>query len=171
MKIALYAVVVLVVLVAVVFTIGWFLPVGHVATRSAAFARPPQDLYAAVSDVAKYPQWWSELSQVEMLPSRSGRIRFREHMSTGPVVMEVVESVPRSRFVTRIDDPDQPFGGTWTFEIAPDAGGTRLTVTERGEVYNPLFRFLSRFVFGYTGTMESFLQALGAKFGQSADLS
>lgn len=168
MKILLYLAVVLVVLVAVVFAIGWFLPVGHVASRSATFARPPHDIYAAISDVATYPQWWGEISQVEMLPANTGRVRFREHMSSGPVVMEVVESVPPSRFVTRIDDPDQPFGGTWTFEIAAEAGGTRLTITERGEVYNPIFRFLSRFVFGYTGTMESFLHALGAKFGQSA---
>ena len=67
--------------------------------------------------------------------------------------MEVEHARPPSPFVTRIADPDQPFGGT-DFDIAPDAGGTRLTITERGEVYNPIFRFMARVVFGYTGTME-----------------
>jgi hypothetical protein len=160
MKLLLRVVVVVLLLVTAVFAVGWFLPVGHVASRSASFTRPPQDIYAAVSDVAAYPRWWSELSQVEMLPATNGRVRFRQHTSSGPLVMEVVESVPPSRFVTRIDDPDQPFGGTWTFELTPDAGGTRLTITERGEVYDPLFRFLSRFVFGHTGTIDSFLTAL-----------
>jgi Polyketide cyclase / dehydrase and lipid transport len=160
MKLLLRFVVVVVLLAAAVFTIGWFLPVDHVASRSASFTRPPQDIHAAVSDVAAYPRWWSELSQVEMLPTTNGRVRFRQHTTSGPLVMEVVESVPPSRFVTRIDDPDQPFGGTWTFELAPEAGGTRLTITERGEVYDPLFRFLSRFVFGHTGTIDSFLAAL-----------
>jgi hypothetical protein len=98
-----------------------------------------------------------------MLPAAPGVVRFREHMTTGPVVMEVAEALPPQRFVTRIADPDQPFGGTWTFEIAPDVAGSRLTITERGEVYNPIFRFLSRFVFGYTGTMESFLKAARTK--------
>jgi hypothetical protein len=160
MKLLLRLVAVLVLVAATVFAVGWFLPVGHVASRSAAFTRPPQDVYAAVSDVAAYPRWWSELSRVEMLPMTNGRVRFRQHTSSGPLVMEVVESVPPSRFVTRIDDPEQPFGGTWTFELTPEAGGTRLTITERGEVYNPVFRFLSRFVFGHTGTIDSFLEAL-----------
>ena len=55
---------------------------------------------------------------------------------------------------------------TWTFELAADADGTRVTLTERGEVDNPIFRFLSRFVFGQTGTIDSCLRALEAKFAQ-----
>ena len=155
----------LVAAVGLVYAVGWFLPVDHVASRSASFGRPPQEVYDLVADVATYPQWWPDIAKVEMLPSAAGRIRFREHMSTGPVVMEVVEAAPPTRFVTRISDPDQPFGGTWTFELAPENAGTRLTITERGEVYDPLFRFLSRFVFGHTGTMDSFLVALGGKLG------
>jgi uncharacterized protein YndB with AHSA1/START domain len=149
----------------VVLGIGWSLPVGHEASRSATLNASPDALYAVISDVASYPRWWSEISQIEMLPADDGRIRFREHMSTGPIVMEVVDAVPPSRFVTRIADPDQPFGGTWTFEITPEPRGTRLTITERGEIYNPFFRFMSRYVFGYAATMESFLEALASKVG------
>jgi uncharacterized protein YndB with AHSA1/START domain len=151
--------------VLVVLIVGWSLPVDHEASRSATFNTTPNALYALVSDVASYPRWWSEISQIEMLPADGGRIRFREHMTTGPIVMEVIDAVPPSRFVTRIADPDQPFGGTWTFEITAESRGTRLTITERGEIYNPLFRFMSRYVFGYTGTMESFLDALASKVG------
>ena len=149
---------VLAALVAVLFAVGWMLPVGHEASRSAEFTRPPEDVYALVAAVKEYPLWWSEVSRVDMLVDEPGRTTFREHMSTGPVVMSVRERTPPSRFVTAIDDPDQPFGGTWTFEIEPTpAGGARLTITERGEIYNPLFRVLARYVFGYTATMESFL--------------
>jgi ribosome-associated toxin RatA of RatAB toxin-antitoxin module len=154
----------LVTLLLVVAIVGWVLPVEHEASRSALVPGDPLAVYAVVSNVEAYPSWWPEISRVEMLPDSSGRIRFREHMSTGPVVMEVDEAVAPTRFVTRIADPDQPFGGTWTFEIAPvDGGGSRVTITERGEIYNPFFRFLSRLVFGYTGTIESFLTALHAR--------
>jgi len=153
----------LVTVVAAVAVIGWLLPVGHTASRHAVLAAPPSEVYAAISDVERYPAWWSEISRVEMLPSETGRIRFREHIGTGPVVMEVQDAQAPSRFVTRIADPDQPFGGTWTFDITPEGSGARLTITERGEVYNPIFRFMARFVFGYTGTMESCLAALAAK--------
>ena len=36
------------------------------------------------------------------------------------------------------------FGGTWTFEVVPMPSGSRLTITERGEIYNVIFRTLSR---------------------------
>ena len=165
MRIALWSGLGLVSLVAVVAIVGWLLPVGHTASRTATIGRPPADVYALVADVASYSQWWSGVSKIEVLPAEPGVVRFREHMTSGAVVMEVVETVPPQRFVTRIADPDQPFGGTWSFEIAPDPAGSRLTITERGEVYNPIFRFMSRFVFGQTGTMERFLRALSARLG------
>ena len=34
-------------------------------------------------------------------------------------------------------------------------------ITENGEVYNPLFRFMSRFVFGHTATIDKYLEDLG----------
>ncbi len=39
-----------------------------------------------------------------------------------------------------------------------------MTVTEEGEIYNPVFRVMSRLVFGYHGMMDSYLRALGARF-------
>jgi hypothetical protein len=62
--------------------------------------------------------------------------------------------------MVRIADPDLPFGGTWTYRLTPKGSGTRLAITEHGEVYNPLFRFVSRFVFGHTATVDRFIAAL-----------
>ena len=78
------------------------------------------------------------------------------------------ESAPPLRMVTRIDGKNLPFGGRWIFEISPTAEGCRLNVTERGEVYNPVFRFVSRFVLGYTGTLDRYLTSVARKFGDSA---
>jgi hypothetical protein len=79
--------------------------------------------------------------------------------------------VPPRALVTRIADPKLPFGGTWTYEISsPPDGGSQLRITEDGEIYNPIFRFVSRFVLGYSRTQEEYLQALGAKFGQSVTI-
>ena len=51
--------------------------------------------------------------------------------------------VPLWRRVTRIADRNLPFGGTWMVEIVPADGGSKVTITENGEVYNPFFRFAS----------------------------
>lgn len=149
----------LAVFVGLVTGVGWMLPVSHEASRSADVAKTPAEVYSLVSDVRNYAAWWPDISRVEMLVDEPGRTTFREHMSDGPIVMSVVSLTPPTQFVTKIDDPDQPFGGTWTFDISETPTGARITVTERGEIYNPIFRAMARLVFGYTGTMESFLGA------------
>ena len=151
---------------AVVWVVGLLLPAGHIATGTRVLARPAEDIYRLVSEVEDYPRWWSDVARIELMArDDAGRLTFRQHGSDGPIVMQVVEQQPPSRFVTRIADPEQPFGGTWTFDIAPEGTSTRLTITERGEVYNPLFRVLSRYVFGHTTTLESFLTAATAALG------
>lgn len=162
MRWALYGVSGLAGLIGVMAAVGWMLPVGHVASRSAVVAEAPAEVFARVANVAAYPSWWSEVAQVDVLPAVEGRPRFREHLSSGAVIFETVEAAAPARFVSRIADPEQPFGGTWTFEFAPEGAGTRVTITERGEVYQPIFRFLSRFVFSPTSTIESCLAALAA---------
>jgi hypothetical protein len=66
----------------------------------------------------------------------------------------------------RIASDDLPFGGTWTYEIAAAEGGATLRITEDGFVKNAFFRFMSRFIFGHTATIEQYLKDLGKKFGE-----
>lgn len=40
------------------------------------------------------------------------------------------------------------------------AGGTRVTITEEGEIYNPVFRCLMKYVIGETRSIEAVLAAL-----------
>jgi hypothetical protein len=77
------------------------------------------------------------------------------------------------RLVTRIADPSLPFGGGWTFDLiaandatpgAPNAS-TTLRITEDGEVYNPIFRFVSRFVMGHHATIDAYLRDVGTRLG------
>ena len=140
MKWILWTVLSLVAIVGVIALIGYFLPVGHEASRSAEFNKPPDDVFALMADPGNYKEWWAGAD----------------------VKSEVVERVPPTRVVTRVVGETQ-FGGTWTIDIAPTPAGSRMTITERGEVYNPIFRTLSKFVFGQTSTMESCLAAAQKK--------
>ena len=117
--------------------LGYWLPVAHQASRGMEFNAPPDAVWALIHNPDSYGAWWKDAD----------------------VKSAVVESVPPSRLVTRIVNETQ-FGGTWTFEISPTPSGSRLTITERGEIYNVVFRALAKYVFGYTSTMDSFLEAL-----------
>jgi uncharacterized protein YndB with AHSA1/START domain len=167
MKWVLIVVAVLAGLVALVAIVGALLPVSHVASRAVRLPRPPAAVWAVVTDFANAASWRSDLERVEMLPDREGRPAFREHGDNGEIAMQVDELHEPDRMVVRIADPDLPFGGTWTWELTADGDGTKVTVTERGEVKNPIFRFMSKFVFGHTATLERVLADLGKKVGET----
>jgi hypothetical protein len=146
------------------YLVGARLPREHRASRSALLRRSPAEVYRVISDVTRYPAWRKDVRAVTPLADQ----RYREDGGFGPIVYRLEADEPPSRRVTRIDDATQPFGGTWTFELAPEANGTRLTITEDGFVDPPLFRFLSRFVFGQTKTIDTYLRELEAEFERGA---
>ena len=162
LRISLYILGTLFVLVLVVAAIGYALPQGHVASAQGVLAAAPARVFERISDPFRYPQWRKDLTRVEMVGTQP--LKWREHGNDDPVTFEVVESHPPDRLVVRIADPDLPFGGTWTYELKPEGNGTHLTITERGEVSNPIFRFVGRFFMSPTATMESYLEALRSSF-------
>ena len=160
----------MIILLAGIFTltivIGWLLPRDHVATRIGRYRQPPDAVWKAITDVEAMPSWREGLKSVQRLPDRNGLPAHVEVTSSGTIPMETIEMIPPQKLVSRIADSKLPFGGTWTFEIAPAGEGATLRITERGYVTNPFFRFMSRFVFGQTSTMEGYLRSLAKKFGE-----
>ena len=158
--------------VALMVAIGALLPKAHVATQSARFKAQSPALWQAITDVAKFPQWRKDLKDVVPPPpgadARAGWTEVWTHGERVPI--EVKQWNPPAKLVTRIAAKDLAFGGTWTYELTPSGGGTELRITENGEVYNPLFRFLSRFVFGHTPTMRNYLLALGDSLGERVEV-
>ena len=152
-------------LVAAAALIGALLPKTHVASRSARLGQPPEAVWAAITGP---PDWRPEIKSFEALPPRDGHRRWREIDRHGQAItFEEVEAIPPKRLVGRIADTNLAFGGGWTYDITPVSGGCILTITENGEVYNPIFRFVSRFIVGHTATLDAYLKALRAKLGEA----
>jgi uncharacterized protein YndB with AHSA1/START domain len=146
--------------------IGWLLPKAHTVTREARFRQPPETIWKAITDIDAMTAWRQGLKSIKHLPDQNGMPAWVETTDSGTIPFETVISQPPSKLVIRIADPKLPFGGTWTYEITPIPGGSNLRIREDGEVYNPVFRFLARFVFGYSGTMDTYLKSLAKKFGE-----
>jgi len=143
MKWILMALVVMAAVVAVIAAIGATLPRNHVASRSLALRRPAEEVWPAIMQAT----------------AASG------------VPVDVVESDPPRRQVTRVKDTEKMFGGTWTITITPSPTGSTLTITEDGWVGNPIFRFVSRFVMGHHATMDGMLKAVAKQFEEQPELS
>ena len=145
--------------------VGSRLPRSHRASREQTLAAPPEAIWSAITDVEAFPSW-RDIKKVQKLPDSDGRPVWVEEGRSGRITLTVERMEPPRLLVVRIADPDLPFGGTWTYELTPVAAGTRLKITEDGEIYNPLFRFMARFVFGYEGTIASCMAALEKRFGR-----
>lgn len=147
----------LILAVGVVFVIGWTLPEAHEATVEREYAAAPERVFQEIANPAEYPRWRSGVQKVDMLPLTDDRLqRFREYALGDEVTYVIEESTPGSRFVTTIDDKDLPYGGSWIFELSQTAKGTMLRITEDGEVYNPFFRFVSKYIMGHTRGLETY---------------
>jgi uncharacterized protein YndB with AHSA1/START domain len=167
MKIALIALVALIAVIAIVVAVGALLPKQHHVTRAARFHEQPEAVWAAIINYREFPAWRSNVKSVEPVESKSALPAWREIDSHGQSLpMQTLEADPPRRLVTEIADPSLPFGGTWAIEITPTGSGSLVRITEDGEVRNPIFRFMSRFVFGQTATMNAYLSDLGKKFGE-----
>lgn len=146
--------------------IGYLLPKGHTVTREARFRQSPEAIWKAITDIDDMPTWRQGLKSVKHLPDRQGLPTWVETLDNGAIPLETLSALPPSKLVVRIADPKLPFGGTWTYEITPQPSGSSLRIREEGEIYNPLFRFLARFVFGYTGTIDTYMKSMAKKFGE-----
>lgn len=157
----------LLLLAGIIAVIGSTLPKAHVASRSILLHRTPQAVYTVVRDFDSAPKWRSDVKRIEVDAQPGKPVYFREDGKNGTINYELVEDVPPQRMVTRIRDTDLGFSGQWTYSFAPENGGTRVTIREDGEVSNVIFRFMSRYVFGQTATIDSYLTSLAKHFGEN----
>lgn len=164
MKIVLIIVGVVVLLVVIVVVVGALLPKHHVSSRQADFQATPEKLFALVSG----PQnWRPDVAKCEELPDSTGKRFQREtNRHNEAITYELLDINPTHSIQRRIATPNLPYSGSWTFVFTPNAIGTNVRITEDGEVYNPIFRFVTRFILGETATIDSYLKAMGDATGQ-----
>lgn len=168
MRFALIAAGVVVALVAVVVVVGWLLPRRHVVARSAVFRVSPEKLFALI---AGDQQWRPDVKACELITEEGGRRFQRETSKHGETILyELMDERPPVAIVRQIATENLPYGGRWSFELDPVEGGTRVRITEDGEVYNPVFRFVSKFVLGQTATLDAYLRAMGKAAGEEVQL-
>lgn len=168
MKIALIAAGCVVAIIVVVIVIGLLLPKRHVVTRSASYRATPEQLFRLISGEQN---WRSDVLRCETSTEPDGRVLQRETTRNGETVTyELTERVEPISIERRIVTKNLPYSGTWSFSLKPEGESTVVRITEDGEVYNPVFRFVSRFIIGQTRTIDTYLQNLGKATNQEIQI-
>jgi uncharacterized protein YndB with AHSA1/START domain len=156
--------------VGVAAVVGAILPRDHVAAMSVTVAAPPVRVWTTITDVNAYPSWRPGLKSVEVVSPSP--LSWKEVSGSGSMTLVVDEMQAPSRMVARIVDEGEPFGGDWEYVVVADStdpNKARVTITERGWVSNPVFRFVAKFVMGHDSTIDEYLRALSRKFGTEAE--
>jgi uncharacterized protein YndB with AHSA1/START domain len=156
--------------VAVVWVFGMLLPRDHVASRIGHYQVGPDKVWIAITDVDAMPTWRIGLKSVTRLPDREGMPVHLEDTAAGKLKIETQSMEPPRKLVNRIGGDNLPFGGTWTFDVTPTVDGSTLRITENGYVTNPIFRFVARFVMGYTSEMDKYLTGMAQHFGEKPQI-
>jgi uncharacterized protein YndB with AHSA1/START domain len=148
---------------------GALMPRQHTASRSIRLAAAPEAVWTVITDFASHASWRGGVKSMERLPDRNGHPVWKEVGGWGDgMPLEVEAFDPPRRMVTRIASDALPFGGTWTYELTAESGGTRLRITEDGFVKPAAFRYIAR-VMGHASTIEQYLTSLARKLGDKAE--
>ena len=155
MKWILKIAVLLVILGCAVFGIGFFLPEAHQATVEIVFSSPPDVVWETLTEVSEYASWRSDVEDISGVTGTASSRGWTEEPSG--LAFSTVIHQPGVLWRVRIANEGLPFGGAWSYRLTQEGDGTRLSITEDGEVYNPIYRFVSRFIIGHDATIRRYL--------------
>jgi hypothetical protein len=148
-------------LVLIIVIIGYLLPVKHTSSVQVSINASPAEVWARLTDFSGYPAWRSDVKSVNV---RSA-VEWVEVNDRGDSLpLKIITLDAGQRLVTQIEGQNLPFGGGWEFRLKNNGDSTSVTITENGEVYNPLFRFVSKFIMGHNATLKKYAGFLENSF-------
>lgn len=129
-----------------VYSIGLLLPRQQTAIASVRVEAEPEAVWDYVINSSALSAWPADSRYAQSAPE-AGSAASRKRPVDGQTAIRVRKLVEPELLVVTFDNDQHPFIGTRTVEIHPVFGGTLLTITERGKITDPFYRFLSRVMF------------------------
>lgn len=170
-KVLLIIIGVLVIAVLAIVVIGLLTPADHQASRTLRTRQTPQAIWDTINDHADEPKWRDDIESVVSAGEQNGKPVWQENYKDGNTLkMATTLATPPTRMVREIAE-EGPFSGRWEIDITPTPEGSNVRITEIGNVSNPIFRFISKYVIGHTYQMEKYLSNLAKKFGEQPNIS
>jgi len=157
MRFLVWSVAAVVLLVGVVFLVGWLLPVAREGRAEMVIAAPAARVVAVIADVEAQVAWREGIAAVER--TAEGWV---EVTARGERISFVAEEMDAARVRLRFAS-DAGYSGTWEAVLVPEGTGTRVSVVERAEVPSPIGRILARLLFDPEAFATTYLAALKAR--------
>lgn len=144
-------------LILLIYIIGYFQPEKHVVSVTQEVNLPLEKTWNLITEFEKFPKWRPDLKSVRAISSASW-IEVNEQGEQ--VKYEQIKKLEQERLVTQIASKGLPYSGKWIFTLEEKGNTTQLTIEEHGEVYNPIFRFISKFIIGHSSSINEYFEDL-----------
>ncbi len=147
----------------IMFLAGSLLPRETIVSRTLQLGKTREEVWKLITDFPGQTKWRSRIKRIEKIDSN----KWREIYKGGrEVILETKERREPELLLRELKGKDG-IKGTWTVEIAKAADGCWVTVTEKGEIRNPFFRFVGRYIIRRASHVECYLRDLARHFGET----
>ena len=144
-------------LIFLAYAIGYFLPEKHKASVTQELDLPAVKTWQLITDFEQLPKWRSNIASVKQIsPTTWVEINHQNEQ----IKYEQIEKTDQKRLVTQIASKGLPYSGNWIFTVKPTGDRSILTIEEQGQVYNPLFRFVAKFIIGHKSSINQYIEDL-----------
>lgn len=154
-------IVIIVLIILLIVLTGYLLPVKHRASTEVLVNSNSENVWKRITNYQEFPSWRTDIKQVKSINETSW-IEVTKNDDELPLTM--IRREENQKLITQIDSKDLPFGGNWEFHLKADGERTIVTITENGEVYNPVFRFVSKFIMGHDSNIKTYASDLEKSF-------
>lgn len=137
-------------------------PEGHTASGSEIIKAPLADVFALEADIKKRPEWMEQVKEVrDYKEGENGTASWLEVWNDGNEFdMKLAANAKDKMLRFEIRDRNEVFNGSWTLDFEAVEGGTRVTITEQGNIPNAFVRGMFHLVASPDDTLKQHLQIL-----------
>lgn len=146
---------------------GFLLPLKHEAGASLKLKAAPEAVWAVLTAVENYPEWRSDVAGCQVI-SGAPELSWKESDARGMVMVHSAGPGRNAeKWVDKVVRGDLRQNGERVYLIIAESdGGSRIAVTERMELRDPLARFQARFVIGYAEHPKRMLEDLRKRLAE-----
>ncbi len=143
-----WALIIVVALIALPVIIGLFMPVRYEGRTVAEYEATVQQVWDALQDVEAHPMTGAMMKSVEMLPADGGRPAWKEDMGRGEVITVTTTAYePPHHMIREMSSAGVNMTSRWEYALEPAGQGCRVTLSgvtdiEKGTWHTPIFRLM-----------------------------
>ena len=146
--------------------VGSYLPKEKIMMRNVYLKASPVEVFQLITDNTKW-DWRSNVNEIITLDDDQTRIGAEfivKTKSDKKVYFRIEKYIPNSRYELAMSN--NGFKGYWKGYLIPFKTGTKLTITSKTRITNPITRLFSYFFLNFNDTIDCYASDMKKELGE-----